>query len=581
LLKKEGGEKMNGKVVLFAITLISASLICGVGFFAIIATSSTSYVYPDDFPGQTLQEAIWNETVENGDTIYVKQDPDPYYVHLDVNKSITLEGFDRFTTTLDGSGNGTVITVNADNVEISEFTIQNGEPYGVYINNGNNCNVSRNIVKNNFQGIELASSVYCMLRDNDIKFNTYNFGVSGGGIHDIDVSNEVDGKPIYYWVDRQNETIPLDAGYVALVNCENITVENLLLRNNAQGIVVSGSTNITLRNLDIRYNDVGVLFIATYNSRIEEVSVITPSYQDSLSCYAIQLMVSDNNLICNNIVLHDGYFGIELGDSQNNTINDNVIQDTYIHHGYGMVIIGDNNTVYGNNILNNWYSIWLQGNGSIFYHNNFINNPMGVLVWPTDSANSWNSTLEGNYWDDIHGVDSDCDGINDPPCRKQLTNYNIDYHTLNQTWTPIRKIDASWLLRNCRDSFPELIPNYAITLQSDHVLACYNFTLKWEDQLGLVTLNVTASSPGFCNVTIPRIIVDMPFELFVNNEKITDPDFTYNVTHCSIYFTYSQGIHQVKIIGYRVGSVYGDVNHDGVVNMRDIAIVCSNFQEKP
>jgi hypothetical protein len=39
-----------------------------------------------------------------------------------------------------------------------------------------------------------------MLRNNIMTGNTYNFAVQGEYEQDVDSSNMVDGKPIFYWV---------------------------------------------------------------------------------------------------------------------------------------------------------------------------------------------------------------------------------------------------------------------------------------------------------------------------------------------------------------------------------------------
>ena len=65
-------------------------------------------------------------------------------------------------------------------------------------------------------------------------------------MQDVDSSNTVDGKPIYYWVNMLDLIVPMDAGYVALVNCTNIIAENLDLRNNGQGILLVYTTNSTI-----------------------------------------------------------------------------------------------------------------------------------------------------------------------------------------------------------------------------------------------------------------------------------------------------------------------------------------------
>jgi parallel beta-helix repeat protein len=484
-----------------------------------------------------------------------------------VNKSITLEGFDRSKTILDGDGKGTVINVTASKVNIFEFTIKNGT-YGVqFSSTTKNCNVSRNIIMRNSYGIVVSGSNHT-LRGNDIRGNTYNFGASGR--HDIDISNKVDGKPIHYYVDQQDKTIPLDAGYVGLVHCKNIVVKNLLLRNNVQGVYVEASTNITLLNLGITNNDIGVLFSSTHSSRIENVSVKQPSIGHD----AVVLRYSNNNTICNNTLLHDGWIGIALDHSENNTVNDNVIRSTYVHHGTGIYLSGDNNIIAGNEIKDNWNSIIPDCSGCLFYHNNFINNPQGVTSIPTN-VNSWNLSREGNYWDDIKGVDNNGDGINDPPCKKWINNNNIDYHPLNETWSSTRVINVTlW-----RINMPPGNMTYNVTFCSNHVIASRKFKPNWEQGYGLITFNITASTQGFCSVIIPRARLDVPIELKSNGTLIDpkDYDLTINVTHLILHFKYTAGKHMVEIKGYKLGFAIGDINGDGKVSMDDIMIAVQAF----
>jgi len=64
--------------------------------------------------------------------------------------------------------------------------------------------------------------------------------------HEIDESNTVNGKPVYYWKDVNGGEIPDGAGQVILVNCKNIVVENQNLTS--VGIGVAFSSYSTIRN---------------------------------------------------------------------------------------------------------------------------------------------------------------------------------------------------------------------------------------------------------------------------------------------------------------------------------------------
>lgn len=69
--------------------------------------------------------------------------------------------------------------------------------------------------------------------------------------HEIDTTNTLNGKPIYYLKNIHNKTIPLDAGQVYLINCTNINVSCLHL--NAPFAIV-GSSNCTIMNSHFLYN---------------------------------------------------------------------------------------------------------------------------------------------------------------------------------------------------------------------------------------------------------------------------------------------------------------------------------------
>ena len=78
-------------------------------------------------PGGSIQGAINNAST--GDTIVVKAGT--YYEHVVVNNTVTLIGENKSTTIIDGNGTGIVILSNASNVEIREFTIQNGGDFSI------------------------------------------------------------------------------------------------------------------------------------------------------------------------------------------------------------------------------------------------------------------------------------------------------------------------------------------------------------------------------------------------------------------------------------------------------------------
>jgi putative surface-exposed virulence protein len=84
--------------------------------------------------------------------------------------------------------------------------------------------------------------------DNLMSGNRYNFGADGH--NDIDTTNLVDGKPVYYLVGASDRVIDSssDAGVFYCIDCENVTVRCLTLKNNSYGICFYETNNSRIEN---------------------------------------------------------------------------------------------------------------------------------------------------------------------------------------------------------------------------------------------------------------------------------------------------------------------------------------------
>jgi len=138
---------------------------------------------------------------------------------------------------------------------------------GVVIWDALNYLVNNTIVGNG-DGLDLAS-YQCVLRGNNMTGNGYNLisveHVLEHLINDIDTSNTVNGKPVYYWINQSHKTVPSDAGYVAVVNSTDITVEGLNIENNGQGVLIAYSSNCTIRNCNFTDNLYGAYVKSSSN----------------------------------------------------------------------------------------------------------------------------------------------------------------------------------------------------------------------------------------------------------------------------------------------------------------------------
>jgi len=292
----------------------------------------TEAIYvPDDYA--KIQWAVDNATA--GDTIIVRDEI--YVENVNLNKRLTIQSENGSATTIVQAANPNdhVFEVTADYVNISGFTVKGTigcRKAGIYLHNVNNCSILDDIASNNDYGIYLHYSSNNTLTNNTMSENDYNFGVSGYSlsnyIQNIDITNKVDGKPIYYWINEQNKQIPNNAGYVGVVNSTNITVRDLTLTNNQ-----------------------GVLFAYTENSTIENVTTSFPCD------FGISLRFSNKNNVSNNNILWTGN-GIYLSDSSDNLISNNSVSKG----GIGLYLgSSSNNTLIENNMSGNACNFGVNG----------------------------------------------------------------------------------------------------------------------------------------------------------------------------------------------------------------------------
>jgi parallel beta-helix repeat protein len=152
-----------------------------------------------------------------------------------------------------------------------------GNTIGIQLNlfTGNNF-VYDNSITNNSYGLQIIHSPNNVLKNNQLKENQFNLWVHvetsvqvSHYFNDIDRSNIVDGKPIYYWVDQHDKTVPSDAGYVALISCTGITVENLILSNNGQGVLLVATNNSLITRNQLKNNGYGIVVYGPYEPCVD------------------------------------------------------------------------------------------------------------------------------------------------------------------------------------------------------------------------------------------------------------------------------------------------------------------------
>ncbi|MBP2144472.1 parallel beta-helix repeat protein [Methanococcus voltae] len=354
--------------------------------------------------------------------------------------------------TLYHNGMGGITAYDTHRYEIVNNNISSNEGYGFTAYYSDNNNIINNTVgQNNYHGIHLYDSLRNMLENNilsknkwhdiqvassdrttiknttvssndslgiailDSKYNVLtNNSLKSGGIsitgrflenwntHTFE-NNTVDGKPIYYYKDVNNTTVPEDAGQIILANCNGFLIENINVSNLFTGLQMVYSSNNLLNNVNVSNSKNGMLIHMSHNNSFINNKIYLNNN------YGIYLQLSDNNTIYN-CDISNNREGFKFSGNNNNTINNNLLKNNEI----GMYLSNLNN----NSIYNNTF-------------NNTENTKTGRII----GLNHWNTTKEnggGNYWFTPNGTgfsETHADLDNDGFCDEiyNISKGNIDY----------------------------------------------------------------------------------------------------------------------------------------------------------
>jgi parallel beta-helix repeat protein len=563
------------------------------------------------------------------------------YAHHNLMHNNTIASQGSYAIRLGDSHNSVYwnnITDNADGILImgdSQDVYENsvtlnkhGNGFGIDVSSGGGgCNVSYNYVAENNIGFFLSpggpSCVTNTLKGNTIVNNSVlNFGIYGDGgagdevarlYNDMDISNTVNGKPIYYWINRENDAVPSEAGFVALINCRNITVANLTLEKNLEGVLLSFSNNCTISGNNLTNNGEqlvwgggNIVFYRSTGNRIYNNNIATDHwtghgiklgtysssntiFENNFTKNAVGIWVtgqsnfnnfsknnminnrqgirisetSTNNTVYDNDIIGPGTYGIYLG-AQYNTVSENNI----IYNEHGLYVTAQNNTVTANNIMDNWVrGIYVDGSFNTFIENNIINNNEGVYLY----SYSNNTFIHNNLVDNTKHVTYYWSGIGN--------SWNSSFPVGGNYWSGYEdkypnatELDNSGLWdtpyvinKNNIDYYPLMVPTKPITRKftayDNLKVEIYSNSSISEFQFNTadkkLSFNVTGptETSGFSDVTIPENLLWGTFSLFINGIPLTEGvnyTKTYNGTHYTFQITYTHSQHIIEIIGTEV-----------------------------
>lgn len=407
--------------------------------------SPMTITVPDDYP--TIQAAL--DAAAVGDMVLVRNGT--YNEHLEVVKPLFLIGEYPNTTIIDGGKvGGWVLRIAADNVTVSNFTIRSLAPTrndGIHVH-ANGCNLSNNLIANNSwgvsmvgnfntfsgntvidnehggielslandnlissnvvrNGIRIVNSTGNRVTENDcdditISFSSDNNILTGNNIGDrlsvyysegtSTTNNMVNGRPLAYFENVSNQSIE-DAGEVLLINCHNMRIENLnssgasipILLQNTSNTEIKMNSGVYIELLDASNNSI------THNTLTNSGSGIylynsgnNRIVENSImgNWYGIELLGSNDNFIEANNVSTNGWDGITGAWSSNNMICQNEVTGNK-NAGIRLTSYSNSNGVTGNCLSYNKFGIYLaySSENNVLATNNITeNSESGITI---------------------------------------------------------------------------------------------------------------------------------------------------------------------------------------------------------
>ena len=270
------------------------------------------------------------------------------------------------------NGNGINIKSSANN-NIYNNKVTGGTGGIIVDSSAGNIFVNNNVTNAIF-GIRLNFASNNTFRNNKMLAVGQNFGVIGNDIstfvNDVDTSNTVYGKPIYYWISKFNEIVPSDAGCIILINCLNISIQNFnLVVKNYEGILLAFTNNSNINNNiiasateanNLRMSAQDILIRNSFNNKITNnranIYLTYSSYNEiAHNTGAIELDCSNSNRITQNNIIQLarlGSIGLGISHSSNNRIEENSVNG---NREIGIVVMEcSGNNIERNQVKDNW-----------------------------------------------------------------------------------------------------------------------------------------------------------------------------------------------------------------------------------
>jgi len=287
-------------------------------------------------------------------------------------------GINIFKNEISFNGGGVGISNSTNNYVAQNFF--RSSSIGLRVEFSANNLVVNNTFTDAAAAVWLESATNNTFNKNTLVANYNNFGVVGNElsayVNYVDTSNTIDGKPIYYWIGKSDESVPADGAFVALVNCRNMTIQNSVLALSFNSVVLANTNDSVVQTCSL--DPIDPVFLERYQ---------TPGPGLSMTLFS-----SFNNQVRNNRAV------IWLNSSDNNKLTGNT--------GNFRLTQSDFNEISGNDItkicfLAGWEGLVLDNSASNQVSGNRIHgNSAGIDLIEGSSSNR---VVDNTIWDNAQG----------------------------------------------------------------------------------------------------------------------------------------------------------------------------------
>jgi len=265
---------------------------------------------------------------------------------------------------------------NCNNSIISGNTVNNNIFYGIVLYCSHNNTISGNTVSNTYVGIILEGNLGGS--NNIVSGNSMNeCGLKIHGnletllSHEIDTTNLVNGKPLYYCTNEVNlssNDFP-NAGQVILVNCSDSLISNLIVSYTTIAISLHYCNNNIISGNTLNNNTYYGIFLSNSDN-----NYVSENIANTNDVSGICLFDSNNNYVSGNTVNNNTYNGMYLSNCNNNTFSENAINNN--HNFNGMYLYNCNNNTFSENIINNnnYHGMCFENSKNNIVSGNIVNN---------------------------------------------------------------------------------------------------------------------------------------------------------------------------------------------------------------